>query len=238
MSGAPPLAHPKKRGRKKSPLKSSFKSYSAKASATEPVTDHESNNPHVGFLGMTIVHNKKPEKRLPESCFQPRTRPPLLVEQLPNGTICSKLVDVPTTVPSPFSSMEATKTATTESFHLQRHSNERQTLAAKHRAEHEMVRKKVLHSIRFVLSTWDVELDSSRPHGSIVDSAKRWFDDALMGHQELLSDMIDRQNLDAESLAARQSAELLNTCAPMLHVSFPFPEVFEQARQEMLSLLH
>lgn len=49
--------------------------------------------------------------------------------------------------------------------------------------------------------------------------------------------MLDRQTMEAESLAARHTAELTNKCAPMLQVSFPFPEVFEQARQELLSIL-
>ena len=43
--------------------------------------------------------------------------------------------------------------------------------------------------------------------------------------------------LEAESLAARQTAELRDARALALRVSFPFPEVFVQARQEMLSLV-
>ena len=51
--------------------------------------------------------------------------------------------------------------------------------------------------------------------------------------------MINRQEFEAESLSARQTAELLDKQgrAPMVRVSFPFPEVFEQARQEMLTML-
>ena len=49
--------------------------------------------------------------------------------------------------------------------------------------------------------------------------------------------MLDRQMLEAESLAARQTSELPVKCASLLQVSFPFPEVFEQARQEMISML-
>ena len=50
-------------------------------------------------------------------------------------------------------------------------------------------------------------------------------------------DMIDRQVLEAESLMSRQTAELPSERAPMLKVSFPFPEVFEQARKEMRSMV-
>jgi len=232
----PGPSSPKRRGKRitQSPTKSSPKSSPTKDVAPESQTAPESNDRNVGFLGMTIVDNKT-ETRLPESCYQPRERPLLLVEQLPNSTIVSRLADAPTTIPSSFSA-EVT-TTTTESVHFKRHSDERQTLSARHRAEHEMVRKKVLHSIRYVLSTWDMQLDSTMSHGSIVDSAKSWFDEALMGHQEMLSDMLDRQMLEAESLAARQTSELPDKCAPLLQVSFPFPEVFKQARQEMISML-
>ena len=177
----PGPSSPKRRGRRitQSPTKSS----PTKDAAPESQAAPESNDRNVGFLGMTIVDNKT-ETRLPEFCYQPRERPLLLVEQLPNSTIVSRLADAPTTIPSSFST-EVT-TTTTESLHFKRHSDERQTLSAKHRAEHEMVRKKVLHSIRYVLSTWDTELDSTTSHGSIVDSAKSWFDEALMGHQEML----------------------------------------------------
>ncbi len=43
--------------------------------------------------------------------------------------------------------------------------------------------------------------------------------------------------MEAESLAARQTLELDNERAPVLHVTFPFPQVFEQARQEMIAIL-
>lgn len=48
--------------------------------------------------------------------------------------------------------------------------------------------------------------------------------------------MIDRQKMEAESLAARQTVEL-GRRAPTSQVSFPFPEVFEQARSELISHL-
>ena len=49
--------------------------------------------------------------------------------------------------------------------------------------------------------------------------------------------MLNRQLLESESLAARQTNELAGKGAPMVQVSFPFPEVFDQARKEILSLL-
>jgi hypothetical protein len=50
--------------------------------------------------------------------------------------------------------------------------------------------------------------------------------------------MLGRQTMEAESLAATQTSELAHKRAPALLVSFPFPQVFEQARQEMISMIH
>ena len=95
----------------------------------------------------------------------------------------------------------------------------------------------MLFSIRYVLSTWHVELSSNRNHSAVVESATKWFAEALMDLEEVLHDMIDRQIMEAESLQARQTAELVGKIAPMLRVSFPFPEVFEKAKQELCSVL-
>jgi len=230
-----PLCSPKKRGRKKAQSpKSSPESSPAKKVVFAPkpqAAAPESNNSKVEFLGVTIM-DKRTQTNLPSSCYQPRNeRPTLLVEQLPSTTVGDRLASAPAV----HSSFSTEVTNTTESVHFKWQCDERRKLAAKHRAEHEMVRKKVLHSIRYVLSTWDIELDSNKSHGSIVESAKKWFDEALVDHQELLNDMLDRQTMEAESLAARQTAELTDKRAPMSHISFPFPEVFEQAQQEMLS---
>jgi len=177
---------------------------------------------------MTILDQRVTEA-LPESCYQSKVRPPLLVEQLPSSTVASRMIDDPMFLPS--------LTGIEKNAHPQKHCSERKALAAKHRAEHEMTRKNVLHSVRSVLPTVDMELGSGKSHDSIVDSAKKWFDEALMGHQEMLEEMLDRQVLEAESLASMQTAELPNEHAPMLKVNFPFPEVFKQARQELISML-
>jgi len=160
-----------------------------------------------------------------------------LAQQLPTTTVSERLSTSPV-VHSSFSTQEVT--TTTESIQFNRQCTERQTLAAKHRAEHEMIRKKVLHSIRYALSTLDIESNSKKSHGAIVESTKKWLDLSLESHQETLDDMLGRQTMEAESLMTRQTSELIDKRggrAPMLHVSFPFPEVFEQARQEMLSIL-
>lgn len=131
------------------------------------------------FLGMTVFE-RKAQPSLPESCYQQKDRPILLFEQIQQDTISTRMASAQ--APSSLVSAKATKG--NETFSKQ--CNERQKLAAKHRAEHEMLRRKVLHSIRYVLSTWDIELNSTRSHNSIVESAKRWFDEALVCHQETL----------------------------------------------------
>ena len=148
-----------------------------------PVGDEPINITSAGCLGVTII-DRRDEVHLPESCFEPKLRPVLLVEQLPTSTLHSRLAN-DIRIQSSSSPTKIT-TATTDDIHFKRHCDERRQLAAKHRAEHEMVRKRVLHSIRYVLSTWDIELNSNKPHATIVESAKRWFDDALACHQEML----------------------------------------------------
>ncbi|KAK1746922.1 hypothetical protein QTG54_002266 [Skeletonema marinoi] len=179
----------------------------------------------VGFVGMTMQQDYV-EKPLPELCYQQKERPLLLVEHHPSNTVNSR-----------YENIQSSSNDISRGSREHQHCHERQQLAAKHRAEHEMLRKKVLFSIRHVLSTWDIELSSNKNFSTIVESATKWFDEALLDHEEVLADMLDRQAMEAESLAARQTAELVGKLAPMLRVSFPFPEVFEQAKQELQSTL-
>ena len=228
---------PKRRGGRK---KATPKKATPKKTTTPMKTDaapesKQAKKKKVGFLGVTLL-DQRITPSLPESCYQSRERPTLLVEKLPNSTVENRIANNVRAIQTPSSSKG--QVPAEQGPHFQQHCTERQTLAAKHRAEHELVRKKVLHSIRYVLSTWDIELNSTRPYASIVESAKKWFDEALEGHQETLNDMLHRQVMEAESLAARQTSQLANNRAPMLQVSFPFPEVFEQARHELVSMLH
>ena len=179
----------------------------------------------VGFVGMTIQRSYV-ENTLPESCYQQKERPLLLFEQYPSTTVTSR-----------YSHIQSSRNGTLRGSREHQHSQERQQLAAKHRAEHEMLRKKVLITIRHVLSTWDIEMSSNKSYAAVVESATKWFDEALIDQEEVLADMLDRQTMEAESLAARQTAELVGKSAPMLNVSFPFPEVFEQAKRELQTVL-
>jgi hypothetical protein len=215
------LASPLKKRRKKStPTPKNTPNYTQQKKSLP-----SSETKKVGFVGMTIQH-KYVDKLLPEICYQQKERPMLLVEQHPSSTVISR-----------YHNIQSSSEEIVESSIEYQQCNERQKLAAKHRAEHEMLRKKVLFSIRYVLSTWHIELSSNRNHSAVVESATKWFDEALMDLEEVLHDMIDRQSMEAESLQARQTAELVGKIAPMLRVSFPFPEVFEQAKQELCSVL-
>ena len=228
----PTPSSPKRRARFKSP-ESSFDNDLPHVD----VTKEGSSSTVVGFTGMTVFDRKK-DVQLPESCFQPKLRPMLLVEQLPMSTLASRLaLRRHTHTPIDHTVDDVTTSLTEGGVHFQRHCNERRQLAAKHRAEHELIRKKVLHSIRYVLSTWDIELMSNNPHAAIVESARTWFNDALECHQEMLDDMLGRQVMEAEALAAQQTSDLATGHAPVVQVSFPFPEVFEQARREMIALI-
>ena len=212
----------KKRRKKTTPTP---KNTPIKASAVQDTSLLSCGKKKVGFIGMTIQQDYV-EKSLPDLCYQQKERPFLMVEQHPSNSVSSR-----------YENIQSSCNEIAKGSREYQHCHERQQLAAKHRAEHEMLRKKVLFSIRHVLSTWDIELSTNRNFSTIVESATKWFDEALMDHGEVLSDMLDRQTMEAESLAARQTAELVGKLAPMLRVSFPFPEVFEQAKQELQSIL-
>jgi len=109
------------------------------------------------------------EKPLPELCYQQKERPLLLVEQHPSNTVNSR-----------YENIQSSSNDISRGSREHQHCHERQQLAAKHRAEHEMLRKKVLFSIRHVLSTWDIELSSNKNFSTIVESATKWFDEGVV----------------------------------------------------------
>ena len=185
----------------------------------------------VGFAGVTLL-DRRPQPSLPEACYQSKERSVLLVEQLPSGTVKDRLLSRQKSHDHIFE--DDCIVADSQSVRL---GKERQALAAKHRAEHEYLRRKVLQSVKFVFSTWDIEKSSNRSHEAVVEIATAYFDEALVDHQETLSDMLCRQTMEAETLTAKQAAESLCQRVPALQVNFPFPEVFEDARSELIALL-
>jgi hypothetical protein len=149
----------------------------------EPTTESMPLTPEgdrsVCHLGVTLFERKEDHK-LPESCFHSKQRPILLVEQCSRDTVSTRL--------TAFDSKESPNQAIQMSGNptLTKQENERRKLAAKHRAEHEMLRRQVLNTIRYVISTWDIELNSNRSYNFVLESTKRWFDDALADHQQTL----------------------------------------------------
>ena len=218
---------PKRSTRKtRTPTKKAASSSIYKTQELEHISQASSEQNALQHLGVTIFE-RKIEPELPEPCFHPKQRAKLLCEKFSPDTVAARTVtfDLADSTPKMSEPMNET---------LTKHDEERRNLAAKHRAEHEMIRRQVLNTIRYVLSTWDIELNSSRSYSAIVESAKKWFDDALADHQVTLNDMMERQMMEAESLSARQTLQLKRP-APMLQVSFPFPQVFEQAKNELHS---
>ena len=225
---------PRKRGsRTKKISDSNPKSPSHGATGLKDSTPHEDKQSEtkVGFVGVTLL-DRRPQPSLPEACYQSRERSVLLVEQLPPGTVENRLLSSRKSDDHPLE--EICTVADSQQLRL---GKERQALAAKHRAEHEYLRRRVLQSVKFVLSTWDIERSSNRSHESVVEKATAYFDEALADHQETLNEMLFRQTMEAETLTAKQAAESLRQRVPALQVSFPFPEVFEDARSELIALL-
>mmetsp|Transcript_25991 Transcript_25991/g.50424 ORF Transcript_25991/g.50424 Transcript_25991/m.50424 type:complete len:1257 (-) Transcript_25991:285-4055(-) len=200
----------------------SSKRVSFESSPPSPVIVDDS----VNNLGITIV-NKFYESKLPESCFIQRKQRQFLID---DHTKTAVSVRFPDDVPQPTLTVETSKAKST----FLKHCEERRRLAAEHRAQHEQLRKRILSSIRQVFSTMDLELASNRSHSAIAETAKRWFDEGLVQDQEILQDMLVRQTMEAEALAANHTAQLPGKRAPTLQVTFPFPEVFEQARNELI----
>ena len=50
----------------------------------------------------------------------------------------------------------------------------------------------------------------------------------------MLQDMLDRQRMEAETMAAMQTTENLGRKAALLQVSFPFPDLFDQVRTRVM----
>lgn len=174
-------ATPRKSTRKKawsSPVKASLSNdFNEPMMESMPLTPEGDRN--LCHLGVTLFERKE-DLKLPESCFQTKQRPILLVEQCAHDTVSTRLTAFNSKV-SPNQTMEMSSNPT-----LTKQENERRKLAAKHRAEHEMLRRQVLNTIRYVISTWDIELTSNRSYNSVFESTRRWFDDALADHQQTL----------------------------------------------------
>ena len=163
-------------------------------------------------------------------------RPRLLVQDLPKATIHQRVAlsrqSSMVGVESNASGYASDATSPCDSATL--HEFERCKLAAEHRAGHEMVRKNLLSRIERQIDTWNAEnirSDGIRPS---FDKVQKWTDNTISSYEEMLQDMLDRQRMEAETMAAMQTAENRGRKAALLQVSFPFPELFDQVRTKVM----
>mmetsp|Transcript_1130 Transcript_1130/g.673 ORF Transcript_1130/g.673 Transcript_1130/m.673 type:complete len:94 (+) Transcript_1130:1-282(+) len=70
----------------------------------------------------------------------------------------------------------------------------------------------------------------------VIEFTKQKQNEGLSHIRQALDIMLDRQRMEATCLASNQSMEIGST-SPELAVSFPFPEVFEQAEKTTLEYI-
>lgn len=111
---------------------------------------------------------------------------------------------------------------------------QRMQLAARHRASHEMLRRRLLASTERAIASWRYALSSSstgEPKPT-SDDITGWINNNVADHRNMLLDMLDRQEMEASTLAATQGGSFAGV--PVLRVSFPFPEIFSQVKEQVI----
>lgn len=99
----------------------------------------------------------------------------------------------------------------------------RMKLAAEHRANHEMLLKRVIHAAQFTVKA----LIKAETLGA-VESAEASFQESFQTYYEILEESVWRQTEEASALADRQTWEKKGCSVPTLQVSFPFYGVFDE----------
>ena len=163
-------------------------------------------------------------------------RPRLLVQDLPKATVHQR---VALSRQSSTAGIESTASgyasdATNPCDSTTLHEFERCKLAAEHRAGHEMMRKNLLSRMERQIDAWNAENIRSGGISPSFDKVKKWVDNTVSSYEEMLQDMLDRQRMEAETMAAMQTAENRGRKAALLQVSFPFPDLFDQIRTKVM----
>ena len=163
-------------------------------------------------------------------------RPRLLVQDLPKATVHQR---VALSRQSSTAGIESTASgyasdATNPCDFTTLHEFERCKLAAEHRAGHEMMRKNLLSRMERQIDAWNAENIRSGGISPSFDKVKKWVDNTVTSYEEMLQDMLDRQRMEAETMAAMQTAENRGRKAALLQVSFPFPDLFDQFRTKVM----
>ena len=163
-------------------------------------------------------------------------RPRLLVQDLPKATVHQRVAlsrqSSTAVIESTASGYASDATNPCDSTTL--HEFERCKLAAEHRAGHEMMRKNLLSRMERQIDAWNAENIRSGGISPSFDKVKKWVDNTVSSYEEMLQDMLDRQRMEAETMAAMQTAENRGRKAALLQVSFPFPDLFDQVRTKVM----
>mmetsp|Transcript_5028 Transcript_5028/g.10634 ORF Transcript_5028/g.10634 Transcript_5028/m.10634 type:complete len:1031 (+) Transcript_5028:134-3226(+) len=159
-------------------------------------------------------------------------RPRLRVQDLPKDTVHQRVVvSRQSSIVSVDSvSSDATNPCDTTSLH----EFERRRLAAEHRAGHEMLRKNLISRTERQIAAWNAENIRSGGAKPTFDKCKKWTDSTVAGYEDMLHDMLDRQQMEASTMVAMQTAENRGKEAALLRVSFPFPELFDRVRSMVM----
>ena len=99
----------------------------------------------------------------------------------------------------------------------------RMKLAAEHRANHEMLLKRIIHAAQFTVKA----LKKAETVGA-VEVAEESFQESFRSYYEILDESLWRQTMEASTLADRQTWERQGSAIPTLQVSFPFYGVFDE----------
>jgi len=97
-----------------------------------------------------------------------------------------------------------------------------------------MMRKILLSRMERQIAVWNSENMRSGGLRPSFDKVQKWVDNTVSSYEEMLQDMLDRQRMEAETMAATQTAENRGREAALLQVSFPFPDVFDHVRTKVM----
>jgi len=119
----------------------------------------------------------------------------------------------------------------------QSHFEARRRLAMHHRASHERLKSAVISSGERMMNLVTCNIASSTYNkNQFIEYVSCALSQELDQHRETLNDMLERQRMEAASLASIQMLEK-GVESPMLSVSFPFPEVFDQVKLSTIKFL-
>jgi len=100
------------------------------------------------------------------------------------------------------------------------HERARAKLASQHQAAHEMIQRRLLRATE---RTMRLLVDSFIS----IEEARADLKATIQSHEEILYDTLQRQELEASTLASQQTSALHGKEAPMTKLSFPFKAAFQ-----------